>query len=583
MGEEGQDDPENALEPVPPLSSGDRGSLFLTYAAVSRQRLEVIEEQYRQHFIAGEEIFQDYARNLSADLETLAANPAVRNRADQGFTSFLTADPETFRYAYTPEELDIIRLFQDYRNYHPDVNAIYMGRENGTFVRSHPRESATAYDPRVRPWYILGKGQPEGVQITYAYPSLTTQDVNIGFVRALVDESGAVYGVLGMDVTLKTLSERLASLPLTGGGWMEVADTQGRIIMSPREERVDTLLEKESGYSPLEEFQGMEIAQGREDYRMIWDKEFWGGRFIAYVPKAYVEGAVWSRVGTMALQSLSVLFFLGLWSLLLMRIYVGKPLSTLSKSLEGATERGVLEPLPAVSKGELGRFVEEYNRLVDQVRAKEETAREARNLTVSSLASLSTMRDYETGLHLIRTARFVEALAKGFSLAHPEEEIPSWKIELMAECAPLHDIGKVGIRDEILLKDGLLTPKEYEEMKRHPSIGRQTLLGSGYRRLDPQFMEVAENMIYLHHERWDGEGYPLGLKGEEIPIEARVMALADAYDAITTRRVYKEARKHEEALAILKAEQGRQFDPRLVEVCLEIQGQMLSIARAFQE
>ncbi len=559
-------------------------SLWITYDAVSRQRMEAIEEQYRQHFIAVEEIFQDYAQNITRDLETLVANPVVRNQEDQEFTSFLEADPGTFRYTYTLEELEIIRLFQDYRRYHPDVNSIYMGRENGSFVRSHPRESATAYDPRVRPWYILGKEQTRDVQITYAYPSLTTQDVNIGFVRALVDEAGTFYGVLGMDVTLDALSHKLSALPLTGGGWMEVADNQGRIILSPDPERVDAFLRpSEEDYEALEEVQGMKVERGSEDYRMTWEEEFWGGRFIAYVPKDYVDGAVWSRVQVIAIQSLSVLGFLALWSLLLLRIFVGKPLGTLSKGLEVARERGVLETLPIIGKGELGRFVEEYNKLVDQVRAKEESAKEARILTVSSLASLSTMRDYETGLHLIRTARFVDALAKGFSLAYPEEEIPSWEIELMTECAPLHDIGKVGIRDEILLKKGSLTPLEYEEMKNHPEIGRQTLLGSGYRRLDPQFMEVAENIIYLHHERWDGTGYPLGLKGEEIPMEARIMSLADAYDAITTRRIYKAAKSHDEALRIIREEAGRQFDPRLAGVFLKIQGQIREIALAFQE
>ena len=143
---------------------------------------------------------------VEIDARALAANESVRFRDDRSFTSFLNADEATFKYNIGRLEKKIIDIFNTYRLNHPFVNSIYMGRENGSFVRSHKRERPTRYDPRERPWYIAAKTKPKMVVRTEPYPSLTTQDINIGVVKALVDEQGNFFGAVGIDVTLVNLT-----------------------------------------------------------------------------------------------------------------------------------------------------------------------------------------------------------------------------------------------------------------------------------------------------------------------------------------------------------------------------------------
>jgi signal transduction histidine kinase len=147
--------------------------------------------------------------DVSADLDALCVLPAVRYRDDSRFTSFLRADEKSFRYDYSPEEFAIIELFSAYRETHPHVSSVYMGRESGAFVRSHPRTRPTAYDPRGRPWYRAAMALPGYVAITSVYPSVTNADVNVGIVKALLDADGTPYGVVGIDVTVGSLSTYL--------------------------------------------------------------------------------------------------------------------------------------------------------------------------------------------------------------------------------------------------------------------------------------------------------------------------------------------------------------------------------------
>ncbi len=146
------------------------------------------------------------------DVETLAADVTVRSAGDRAFTNFLNADENAFTYNIGEREQRIIDIFNNYRMTHPYVNSVYMGRENGSFVRSHKRERPSLYDPRERPWYLIARNNPGRAVKTEAYPSLTTSDVNIGIVRALVDGNGAFFGAVGVDVTLKNLTKYIADI-----------------------------------------------------------------------------------------------------------------------------------------------------------------------------------------------------------------------------------------------------------------------------------------------------------------------------------------------------------------------------------
>jgi putative two-component system response regulator len=151
-------------------------------------------------------------------------------------------------------------------------------------------------------------------------------------------------------------------------------------------------------------------------------------------------------------------------------------------------------------------------------------------------------------------------------------------IDLLCKSAPLHDIGKVGVSDRILLKPGKLTEQEFEEMKHHTIYGRDAILSAEKKLGERSFLRFAREIAYTHHERWDGAGYPERLKGDQIPVPGRLMAVADTYDALTSRRVYKSQLSHEEAVKIILESKGSQFDPTVVDAFLAVQEDFRQIA-----
>ena len=156
-------------------------------------------------------------------------------------------------------------------------------------------------------------------------------------------------------------------------------------------------------------------------------------------------------------------------------------------------------------------------------------------------------------------------------------------MELLHKSAPLHDIGKVGIPDHILLKPGKLSEDEFEIMKSHTTLGGSSLEIAADRLGTNSFLNLAREIALTHHERWDGKGYPLGIKGDDIPISGRLMAVADVYDALISKRVYKEAFSHDKACRIITEWQGVNFDPRMVKAFFAIEDQFLEIAGEFQD
>lgn len=222
---------------------------------------------------------------------------------------------------------------------------------------------------------------------------------------------------------------------------------------------------------------------------------------------------------------------------------------------------------------------------------EEEVARRTQEISATqdamilALTTLAETRDNSTGNHIQRTQHYVRALAR--HLCHAPRFatfLTDRNIDLLFKSAPLHDIGKVGIPDRILLKPGRLDAEEFEIMKTHPTLGRQAL-ENAERRLGKQidFLSIAKEIAYCHHEKWDGSGYPRGLKGEEIPISARLMAVADVYDAIVSRRVYKEEFPHGHAIDIILQGSGAHFDPDVVNAFVRIEDEFRDIAKRFND
>jgi putative two-component system response regulator len=231
-------------------------------------------------------------------------------------------------------------------------------------------------------------------------------------------------------------------------------------------------------------------------------------------------------------------------------------------------------------------YLVRHNNLLEQEVAQRTRAlTELQDATIRAMASLAETRDNETGNHIRRTQHYVEALARKLQ-NHPrfKDELTDHAIETIFKSAPLHDIGKVGIPDRILLKPGKLTPEEFEIMKTHTTLGRDAIVAAETDALvENPFFRYAKEITYSHQEKWDGSGYPQGLAGNMIPLSARLMAVADVYDALISERVYKAAFSHEQALKIIQDGRGSHFDPDMVDAFLELSEEFRQIALRFAD
>ncbi|GAM10230.1 cyclic di-GMP phosphodiesterase response regulator RpfG [Geobacter sp. OR-1] len=229
-------------------------------------------------------------------------------------------------------------------------------------------------------------------------------------------------------------------------------------------------------------------------------------------------------------------------------------------------------------------FLRDKNQFLEQeVERRTCEVRALQEVTILALASLAETRDSATGNHLRRTQLYVRSLALKLK-THPrfEEFLSDSNITMLYKSAPLHDIGKVGIPDRILLKPGPLEPEEGEIMKTHTQIGWDAIehaersLGA-----DVEFLRIAKEIALSHHEKWDGTGYPGELLGDEIPISARLMAVADVYDALISARVYRDGMPHEKVVQILAEGKGSHFDPDIMAAFIALQDQFRQIAQDY--
>ncbi len=223
--------------------------------------------------------------------------------------------------------------------------------------------------------------------------------------------------------------------------------------------------------------------------------------------------------------------------------------------------------------------------LEEQVEERTREIAAVQAATIIALGSLAETRDNETGNHLRRTQHYVRALAlKLQDHDHYRGVLTDDMVRALYRSAPLHDIGKVGIPDRILLKPGKLTSEEFEVMKTHAVLGRDAIARAELN-LDAKsdFLALAGEIAFCHHEKWDGSGYPRGLAGGQIPISARLMAVADVYDALISKRVYKKAFSHEKAVEIIREGRGTHFDPDVVEAFEALAGEFHRLAQEFSD
>lgn len=215
-----------------------------------------------------------------------------------------------------------------------------------------------------------------------------------------------------------------------------------------------------------------------------------------------------------------------------------------------------------------------------EVKHEMERINELQTNVIEELASVIESRDTDTGEHVQRTKTYAKMIATKLKDTEKfKDQIDDDKIDRIAKAAPLHDIGKIVVSDTILLKPGRLTPEEFDKMKTHTTKGGEMVTNFFLKFDDIDFYQEAYNIAIAHHEKWDGSGYPKGLKAEDIPIEARIMAIADVFDALVSKRVYKDSISPEEAFDVIVRDAGRHFDPDMVNALIDIKEEFINYSK----
>ena len=312
-----------------------------------------------------------FFEDVENDLATLASDERIRFRDDQDFSNYLDADPATFEYRIGAREQEIIEILNTFRLNHPYVGSAYMGRENGSFVRSHKRGRPTAYDPRTRPWYILAKENPGKVVRTPLYPSLTTGDVNIGVVTALTDADGVVYGVVGTDITLGNMMSYVAGFKVAEGGGVFLVDGVGNIVAAPDEAVLfksvydvfpsggNLLMQTSQGTVPVKTPEGSQ-------YAYVHTSPVVGWKIVAMVSAGKIQHEINGVVFTNVLSFAVGLVLLSFFTLIGLYCYVIRPIGKLTESTGHIRETGDLSHRFTIdTKDEINELADSFNQMME--------------------------------------------------------------------------------------------------------------------------------------------------------------------------------------------------------------------------
>ncbi len=356
----------------------------IIYNRLWNERLILIQESISQQLQNFDFSVKNFFSEVEGSVSALADNERVRFRDDSQFTSFLQADEKTFKYNSTEIEKQIIGVFNTYRLTHRYVNSVYMGRENGSFIRSHPREHSTIYDPRERPWYILAKANPGIVMKTDAYPSLTTSDINIGVVKALSDGSGTVYGVVGIDVTLVNLTSYILHFKVHPDGKIFLLDPngmilaghenglQGKMIKEYSPELSAMLMKGNAGILPLN-------IRGRKNFIFYQKSAEQDWKIAVIVSAADIEGQIRGSVLGMVLSLSAGLALLSLLTLAGLNLFVIRHLKKLTRETDAIAQTGNLERrIDITSRDEIGDLADSFNKMIGTLIRENDERREAK-------------------------------------------------------------------------------------------------------------------------------------------------------------------------------------------------------------
>lgn len=426
----------------------------------NRKQMDVVQTNINSQLELLDFSISSFILEIKNDLHALAENDLVKTRDDEDFTSFLEANEDTFEYNIGDLEQSIIEILNDYRITHEYVNSVYMGRENGSFVRSHPRNQPTQYDPRDRPWYIIAYEQPGEILITEPYQSVTAKDVNIGIVTALQEDDSDVYGVLGIDVTLVNLTDFISGFNVSYSGHFLLVHENGSILAFQDQDVLNTNVESLLGDS-AEDFmttdQGM--VTGGDDYYFIHTSPELGWKIAAIIPISVIRKEVQNLAYYPPLTSLffTILLF-GLLSVVGLSEFVTKPLIKLSDVTRNVAKSGQLDQLVEIqSRDEIGELGVSFNQMISARKQIEDALQQERDLA----------RAFGEAVSLLGTSLDIEKVLDRI-LDQVSRVIPNDAVNIMLIKADIANIARSRGYEKLKLEKVL--PNKSFEIKKYPNL-----------------------------------------------------------------------------------------------------------------
>ena len=419
------------------------------------------------------------------------------------------------------------------------INGVYA-YINGEYYDGIGLNPDDDFIPQRRPWYQTAVRSGDAIAYTAPYEDPRTGETVISAVRTISGNDGYMAGIIAVDINIGRLKEYITSFALAPGGYGMLLGQNMTLIIYPDSEFLGKQLSSLGGsYEEIEmelrrsgNISAGRIKDSADNYVIVFFRRVFNGWYV---------GSVTPYFG----------FYSDLYTAALILAFLWIVLSLLVCCI-------------------LLRFS------AKKIQADEQIM-DLHDALLKTMAEMINCRDNITGTHIEHTQRVLKILVEAIEKSgiYPEES-KDWDKDLLFLSCRLHDVGKVAIKDSILKKTGKLSDDEFEEMKRHTIIGEQLIERIETKTVGSEFLNYAKIFAASHHEKWNGTGYPRGLKGTEIPLIGRIMAVADVYDALTSERSYKKAFTHEEAVKIISESSGTQFDPQ---VCTEF----IRIADQFKE
>ncbi len=462
----------------------------------------------------------------------------------------------------TSEEIEHF-LLKESEEYTKHIDANYTGIYglfDGEYIDGIGWVPDEGFEPKSRPWYtaaIEGNGKPV---IVSPYLDAQTNSVMISVSQMLSDGES----VISLDIVMDEMQEFAEGINLNGKGYGFIIDDTGLVVAH------SDVSQKGCNYITDDNMQGTDmqeivkrvISNGGQTISIridgkdsrVFSKQIQDDWYVVMIINVHdLFQEVESTFVVNILVSL-VIF-------VVVAYFCTANYKNRAKAIHYANE---LEHYQLTLEDRIAEQTSEIKKQTEQMISMQEH-------TVEGMATLIESRDGNTGEHVKSTKRYVSMIA-GYMYKHElhKDEITKDYIKKLANAATLHDVGKIKISDVVLNKPGKFTPEEYEVMKTHTTIGGDIVRDVLGEDADEDMIKLAKNVALYHHEKWDGSGYPCGLKGEEIPLSARIMAVADVFDALVSKRVYKESMTIDEAFDILKKDSGTHFDPEIVDVFIKV-------------